>query len=358
MAFAHRVKKPSLVFYFGIQPLKFSVELPSQEILTKEEFEHYYGDESGITDDGVFKSVETKDHAIIYLFCFKYTQQCSVIGNVHYKLPLRKRGGECYDVYSKESRSGIGNIFFHLEENVVVAHYSTDEIEMKYAKKCKGSNFSPDVKENDRQSKLEIHLQKYLAEKFSDIHVETITPSKNYAKTSSDPKDYVKYKMYCPFSGGGDTLVTRASANKSLVLMTHTLTEMENNSPTSCDEDRSALNLEYKSLSTMSNEDMVRQLKANMYHSVSKLFAKQVTGTVYSQLEQCQKLTIYGIGFGIGKMVIVLKLIIDFTQQILVYEEKFFSREAYAAEATVDCCIDFVVERLAKRSPSPDTQNT
>lgn len=130
-------------------------------------------------------------------------------------------------------------------------------------------------------------------------------------------------------------------------------TEAQESSPTEEKEERSLFDLEYKGLSTKTDEEVIHQLKENMYLIVSQRFIERLQKSSREDIKSVKKLTIYGMSFGVGRVVTILKLTVDFSMQDLVYRQKFKSAPSAATEATIDCCIDFVVDRLDKRSPSP-----
>lgn len=174
-------------------PFKIEVQIPKRTVVTLAEAEAYYGQELHITEVGVFKHVGIVQGLYIHVYCFKDTDPCSTVGKAHRALPPVTVDSPGYDVYSMESKSGAGNAFLHLDHMFVDADYTEDAISLRYKKIKLSEGTTTAPTESFRQTHIERRLTTHLNEKYRDVNIEPVQPTKNYGRNTFD---YTKFNMY------------------------------------------------------------------------------------------------------------------------------------------------------------------
>ncbi len=127
--------------------------------------------------------------------------------------------------------------------------------------------------------------------------------------------------------------------------MIHLKNELEEcdggTSPRSSGEIRGPLNIECKMSSSQMQEDIDSQLRANMLLSVCSSFYEMVLKTPPLSMKKClsdlKKLTCYGITFGTTTMLVIYKLIVDFSTRSLIYEERFRYPDSPISGHLINC---------------------
>ena len=319
-----------------MHPFIVNVQVPDKKVLSNTDIDNNVVKRlAQIPGDFVFlKNIASTS---IYIYSFKDPEQCSSVREkLHEALPPIKQSETAINeegLCKVRSVSGAGSCFMHGNSKFAKSVYNLDRQEcsvvVNFTESCREY-----TQETDRRDALTDHLRSYFSQNYNDISINVV----NYKRKE-------KQKNYCMYTGGGHITIERKEM--SFIMMTHLLTEVSDDSPTEMFED-------LKDLSTMSYEDVLSQLQANMYLALSNSMVKKIynSTTTPHDLQNLQKLTIYGMALPArSQHITILKLIVDFTNNSLKYEEKFQS--SFRNEAIIDCSIDYVVQRLCRKSPSP-----
>ena len=189
------------------------------------------------------------------------------------------------------------------------------------------------------------HLKSTLPSRYNNIKVskvDKIQKKKNYT--------------FCNFTGGGDIKVSQTGFQ--FLVMACSDTECGDLSPIDTQESRETLDVECKHSTTKTDDDVRMQLQANMYNLLVHEFIDKLQSATslheLSYILDLQKLTIYGISFGTSRPLEVMKMTVNFSRAGLSYELKYQNTTLLPKEALIDSCITAVIDRISKKSPSPD----
>jgi hypothetical protein len=340
---------PSIMICFGNQPFKVKCRLPDKKKLSVGMVKQYWRDVTlGLEGcyAGHFIQVCTVADTLLYVYSFTDTAGCSSISDHHYNLPVPRQSnsGLANTEFETIRSLGAGNAYIHMDKDATKTEYSSNgEMVMTFK-----SNATSRGSEDSRTDYLRKHLETVLPSLYDGVTV---------AKVDKISKK--KNETFCFFTGGGDLKIS--ISNSRLLLVTTTTnandTESGESSPIDTWESRDTLNLECKHTTPKSDADIRLQLQANMYHLVVREFMEKINTVSITNIESLEKLTIYGMSFGTHPhqdVVEVLKLTVDFSSKKLRYEIKYHRDSLMPKEFIIDGCITAVLDRISKRSPSPD----
>jgi hypothetical protein len=154
----------------------------------------------------------------------------------------------------------------------------------------------------------------------------------------------------CMFSGGGEQVMMAATGNNTV----YDIVEEEESepvlSPLSAGEHGANLELKYRT--SQPDHNVEHQLKANMLlftarHTVRMIEHLQADkSNPISALRNMNKISTYGLSFGVLKPVLILKLILDFNTSIIEYEKRYESPPEVPPEPRIDCAILYLMNRI------------
>ncbi len=165
----------------------------------------------------------------------------------------------------------------------------------------------------------------------------------------------------CPFTGGGDFYIEKlGQLTRSGRLVIHLKDEADcTDSPLGVGEYRGPSNLVLKSVTSKSQPDIDSQLRANMLLSATHSFYSALWETPPLHIEAClaktKKITCLGITFGVHSMIVVYKLIIDFENNTLQFEELFRHPDAPSYAHLINCALSYVVRRVSTWTVEDET---
>lgn len=340
----------SIIICFGSTPFKEACWLPNKSVMTIEEVRQYHPKLRDIGYDGDFVQMvllsdtdTSSRHCFVYVYSFTETVGCSEIGQYHYNLPAptpSKNPITRQDI-SKTISLGAGNAFMHMNANATSIRYQPNgTMCIEFDPEVN----TPDGSEDERTTKLIDHLKCVLPSRYDT----SVTISK------VDKKQREKNCNFCYFTEGGDFKISKSQTD--FLVMTKTEdTECRSDSPIGIHECRETLNVECKCSQTKSNAEFRFQLQASMYNLLVREFMEKLRSLdEFQSLLDLEKISMYGLSFGISRPVEVLKIIVDFKQTCLMYEKKYENPTSLPKEGLIDGVITAVLDRISKRSPSPN----
>jgi hypothetical protein len=334
----------AVLFSFAVPIQRFFRKVPNQTSLCPDSLG------IDIEFDGLFEHCTTLyegDEVLhVYIFIFSNPTGCRAISHdsLHGSLPPSCAVTMLTDVQLLQLKS---------TKNVSSSYYYTNEalaprIEyMDDGRYC--MNFKPSSErilcglpgENSRAEDFKISLRNF----YTNINVENVDKCMPALKGN-----------VCMFSGGGDHIMMAATGNTVYDIATEEEECEPVPSPLSAGEHRTGANLELKYNTTQPDRNVEHQLKANMLlftarHTVRMMEHLQTDkSNPISALRKVNKISTYGMSFGVLKPVVVLKLMLDFNTSIVRYEKRYQSPPEVPPEPRIDCAILYLVNRISHTS--------
>ena len=232
----------------------------------------------------------------------------------------------------KSSINVANSYFFTIKDNAPTIEYRDDGSYIMIYKKSSGLRSK--VGENSRCVDFKATVQV----KYKNIELESID------QCLPDLNGHI-----CMFSGGGDHVVLAMEDTSESNLYDLIGTEETVPSPLTEGELRTGEEMKYKT--TQSNEDIESQLKANMLLFTARCTVRRIERlhnkpNPVSTLKKLNKISTYGLTFGLNKPVMILKLTLDFTTSEIYFEKRYQSPDELPPEPRVDCAMKYLIERI------------
>ena len=296
-----------------------------------------YRSDLNVSVKGEFIFLRNQGGVNVYVYSFIETASCSEVGPAHNQLPAVVDSLQPIsdrEIFLRQYYNGAANVYLYSNKDETDIEY-LEQGKYRVTHRVTHSSRSRQIferSEAERMLALKEHLSSTLRNSHQNISVDIVLPTKK------------KYgKNFCHFTGGGDIQIARKDNQPSFVLMSHELSEFDDESPVRHDESRDTIDIECKVASTKSMEDVELQLQANMYNLLVRRFISKLKDGA-SNVNDVNCISIYGMSFGLHRPVEVLKLTVNFSLENLHYERKYVTYQAQ--EVLIDACIGAVLERI------------
>lgn len=344
----------AVLFYFGFKPFKIFGQVPKKDILQYEDVESLLPEI--FLRPGKFvhlKNIhENSETMAIFIYTFNEVIGCrNISDDFHGLLPPCDDVNKLTDtvLLSFRGEGKLGTSFYYTED--VDEPLISFEVNGNVNIQLRPSTSTMDADRSCENMRAERYRQRLSAH--LDVHHKELKIVTKQVATSNLT---LKMKKISPFTGEGDHLLIGIPLSTNLVVAGEEEEEGGVNSPPQQGEHRTCADYEFKDLTTQSNHKVEQQLKANMLLVNTEILTTQLKDldeNPITILKDLNTVVSYGISFGMVKPILVLKLIINFTNNELTYEKKYQSPRDLDKASRLACATEYLICRMKKQTPDP-----
>lgn len=334
----------TVLFVCGNQPWKKTLFMPLCSQLTKDDLNAMCGEPLPPLPQGHFESLVATESCQVFIFKHDRVSGCGSTGSPqHSKLPPPLVNHKSWEAITEEPNVHVGfhymfghdQPYFVAQGKVRIEEYVTPQVSFGES-------------EMSCTSEIIINLRMQVGEA---IKVELLEWECSH---------------YSPFKGGGDIKLSKIGQSTvgTIVLPNPGLMSQPGSSATSQPDygsppplsrtditplkqgEHRVGNVENKVTSCRSENDVRLQLQANMMLAVSTSLKDLIINFGEKAGEEITIVTCYGICLGGTYPLKILKLTVDFENQICKYEEQLSLGQCAAYAAYIDIGISYILKRL------------